>query len=62
MVLPTLLYGSEAWTTYISHLKALEACYHEIVRICRDDRCTAIRILEETDISIITATTAKTIC
>ncbi|KAJ3585932.1 hypothetical protein NHX12_012339 [Muraenolepis orangiensis] len=62
-VLPTLLYGSEAWTTYSRHLKALEA-YHQrslrkILRISWEDRRTNTSVLEEADIPTITATIAQ---
>ncbi|XP_062862816.1 uncharacterized protein LOC134324867 [Trichomycterus rosablanca] len=63
VVLPTLLYGSEAWTTYSRHLKALEAyhqqCLRKILRISWEDRRTNNSILEEADISTITATIAQ---
>ncbi|KAJ3584283.1 hypothetical protein NHX12_014779, partial [Muraenolepis orangiensis] len=63
VVLPTLLYGSEAWTTYSRHLKALEA-YHQrslrkILRISWEDRRTNTSVLEEADIPTITATIAQ---
>ncbi|KAK1886523.1 Secreted RxLR effector protein 78, partial [Dissostichus eleginoides] len=63
VVLPTLLYGSEAWTTYSRHLKALEA-YHQrslpkILRNSWEDRRTNTSVLEEADIPTITATIAQ---
>ncbi|KAJ3586058.1 hypothetical protein NHX12_012459 [Muraenolepis orangiensis] len=63
VVLPTLLYGSEAWTTYSRHLKALEA-YHQrslrkILRISWEDRRTNTSVLEVADIPTITATVAQ---
>lgn len=63
VVLPTLLYGSEAWTTYSRHLNALEGyhqrCLKKILRISWEDRRTNSSVLEETDIPTITATVAQ---
>ncbi len=63
VVLPTLLYGSETWTTYSRHLKALEAyhqrCLRKILRITWEDRRTNISVLEEAGIYTITATIAQ---
>lgn len=57
VVLPTLLYGSETWTTYSRHLKA----HHQrrprkLPRISCEDRQTSNSILEEADIPTITET------
>lgn len=63
VVLPTLLYGSEAWTMYSRHLKALEGyhqrCLRKILRISWEDRRTNTSVLEEADIHTITATIAE---
>ncbi|KAL7834458.1 hypothetical protein SRHO_G00287050 [Serrasalmus rhombeus] len=63
VVLPTLLYASEAWTTYSRHLKALETyhqrCLRKILRIRWEDRRTNTSVLEEAHISTITATIAQ---
>ncbi len=60
VVLPTLLYGAESWTTYSRHLRAMEQ-YHQrslqnILRISWKDRCTNISILEEDNMTRITTT------
>ncbi|KAF0031718.1 hypothetical protein F2P81_016273 [Scophthalmus maximus] len=61
--LPTLLYGSEAWTTYSRHLRALEALHQRdlrrILRITWEDRRTNTTVLEEAGISTITAIVAQ---
>lgn len=63
VMLPTLLYGSEAWTTYSWHLKALEAyhqrCLRKILRISWEDRRTNTSVLKEAGIPTITATIAQ---
>nr|XP_061823852.1 uncharacterized protein LOC133611023 [Nerophis lumbriciformis] len=63
VVLPTLLYGSEAWTTYSRHLKALETYHHrclrKILRISWEDRRTNTSVLEEAGLPPITATIAQ---
>ncbi len=60
VVLPTLLYGAESWTTYSRHLRAMEQ-YHQrslrkILRISWKDRRTNISILEEANMTSITTT------
>ena len=59
VLLRTLLYGSEAWTTYSRHLRALEAFHQRylqrILRITWEDRRTNTSVLEEAGISTITA-------
>ena len=51
VVLPTLLYASETWTTYRRHLKILEKfhqrCLRSILRISWDDYRTNLSVLEE---------------
>ncbi|KAK0131511.1 Parathyroid hormone/parathyroid hormone-related peptide receptor [Merluccius polli] len=63
VLLPTLLYGSEAWTTYSRHLKALEAFHQRylrrILRITWEDRRTNTSVLEEAGVSTITAIIAQ---
>ncbi|KAK0142398.1 Craniofacial development protein 2 [Merluccius polli] len=63
VLLPTLLYGSEAWTTYSRHLKALEAFHQRylrrILRITWEDRRTNTSVLEEACVSTITAIIAQ---
>ncbi len=60
VILPTLLYGAESWTTYSRHLRAMEQ-YHQrslrkILRSSWKDRRTNISILEEADTTSITTT------
>ncbi len=60
VVLPTLLYGAESWTTYSRHLRAMEQ-YHQrslrkILRISWKNRHTNISILEEANKTSITTT------
>ncbi len=60
VILPTLLYGAESWTTYSRHLRAMEQ-YHQrllrkILRISWKDRRTNISILEEANMTSITTT------
>ena len=63
VVLPTLLYGSECWTTYSRHLKALEAhhqrCLRKILKITWEDKRTNTSVLEEANIPAITAIIAQ---
>ncbi|KAM3595647.1 uncharacterized protein V6R79_000528 [Siganus canaliculatus] len=51
VILPTLLYGADSWTTYSRLLKALEKyhqrCLRKILSISWKDRCTNISILEK---------------
>ena len=60
VVLPTLLYGSETWTTYRRHIKSLEKyhqrCLRKLLRITWEDKRTNASILEEAG-----ATTAESI-
>lgn len=57
ITLPTLLYGSEAWTTYSCHLKNHER-YHQrrlhcILNISWQDRRTNSSVLEEASVTSI---------
>ena len=58
VILPTLLYGAESWTTYSRHLRALELFHQralrKILRINWEDRRTNSSILEETNMPSIT--------
>ena len=60
VVLPTLLYGADSWTTYSRHLKALEQyqqrCLRKILRIGWEDRRTNVSVLKEANIPSITTT------
>jgi len=51
VVIPTLLYGSETWTTYRRHLKSLERfhqrCLRSILEISWEDYRTNISVLHE---------------
>lgn len=51
VVIPTLLYGCETWTTYRRHIRSLEQyhqrCLRSILRVSWQDRRTNISILEE---------------
>lgn len=55
IILPTLLYGSEAWTTYRRHLKSLERypqrCLRRILNIKWQDRRTNSSVLEEANVT-----------
>ena len=55
VVLPTLLYGADSWTTYSRHLKALEQyhqrCLRKILRVSWKDRRTNISVLQELNIN-----------
>ena len=57
IILPTLLYGSEAWTTYSRHLKSLEKyhqrCLRRILNIKWQDRRTNSSVLEEANVTSI---------
>ena len=59
----TLLYGSEAWTLYKRHLKALEAfhirCLQRILNITWMDKIPHTHILRQTNTLSIEATLAK---
>ncbi|KAL2090150.1 hypothetical protein ACEWY4_014838 [Coilia grayii] len=63
IILPTLLYGADSWTTYSRHLKALEQyhqrCLRKILRISWEDRRTNISVLKEANIASITTTIAR---
>lgn len=63
ILLPTLLYGSETWTTYSRHLKSLEAFHQRhlrrILRITWEDYRTNTSVLEEAGIPTITAIIAQ---
>ena len=39
IVLPILLYGSQAWVTYQRHIKSLEAFHHKCLRSIAGIRC-----------------------
>ena len=60
VILPTLLYGAESWTTYSRHLRALEGHHQrslrKILRISWRDRRTNISVLEEANMRSITTT------
>ena len=57
VVLPTLLYASETWTTYRHHIKTLEKfhqrCMRKILKINWQDHRTNDSVLEEVDCSSI---------
>lgn len=57
VILPTLLYGSEAWTTYSRHLKSLERypqrCLRRILNIKWQDRRTNSSVLKEVNVTSI---------
>ena len=59
IVLPTLLYGSETWTTYRRHIKALEKFHQRslrnVLKISWEDRRTNTSVLEEANITSIEA-------
>ncbi|KAM3597096.1 uncharacterized protein V6R79_025895 [Siganus canaliculatus] len=63
VILPTLLYGADSWTTYSRLVKALEQyhqrCLRKILRISWKDRRTNISVLEEASIASITTTIAR---
>ncbi|KAK0135465.1 hypothetical protein N1851_028676 [Merluccius polli] len=60
VVLPSLLYGAESWTTYSRHIKALEQyhqrCLRKILRTNWEDRRTNISILVEANLQSISTT------
>lgn len=57
IVIPTLLYGSETWTTYSRHIKMLERfhqrCLRAILHVTWEDYRTNVSVLEETSTSSI---------
>ena len=63
IILPTLLYGSEAWTTYSRHLKNHEryhqSCLHGILNIKWQDKQTNSSVLEEANVTIIESSIVK---
>ena len=63
VVLPTLLYGSETWTTYRRNIKALEKFHQRslrnILKITWEDYRTNISVLEEANCSSIEAILIK---
>lgn len=63
IVMPTLLYGSETWTTYRRHLKALERfhqrCLRNILRIKWSDYRTNNSVLEEAKVTSVEARIIK---
>ncbi|GFN92963.1 hypothetical protein PoB_001946900 [Plakobranchus ocellatus] len=63
VVLTTLLYGSETWVTYISHIRLLERlhqrCLRTILQIHWSDLVTNVEVLEQAEIPSIEALIAK---
>ena len=63
VVLPTLLYGSETWTTYRHHVKALEKFHQrslrKILKITWENHRTNVSVLEEANCSSIEAILIK---
>ncbi|GFO47334.1 hypothetical protein PoB_007383900 [Plakobranchus ocellatus] len=63
VVLTTLLYGSETWVTYSSHIRLLERlhqrCLRTILQIHWNDLVTNVEVLEQTEIPSIEALIAK---
>lgn len=63
VVLPSLLYGAETWTTYSRHLKSLEQFHQrslrKILKINWQDKRTNISILEEANVPSITTIIMK---
>jgi exonuclease III len=63
IIIPTLLYGCETWTTYRRHLKGLEKyhqrCLRRILKVRWQDRRTNNSILQETNSSSIEAMIIK---
>ena len=57
IILPSLLYGSDAWTTYFHHLKSLEKyhqqCLRRILNIKWQDRRTNSSVLAEANVTSI---------
>ena len=56
IVLANLLYGSETWFTYRSHIRRVEHCHQDLCAILNIhciDCITSIEILEQADISNI---------
>ncbi|GFO43909.1 hypothetical protein PoB_007041400 [Plakobranchus ocellatus] len=62
-VLTTLLYGSETWVTYSSHIRLLErlhqCCLRTILQIHWSDLVTNVEVLEQAEIPSIEALIAK---
>ena len=63
VVIPSLLYGCETWTTYRRHLKCLEKyhqrCIRRILGVKWQDRRTNISVLEEANTTSIEAMVLK---
>ncbi|GFO10738.1 hypothetical protein PoB_003724300 [Plakobranchus ocellatus] len=63
VVLTTLLYGSETWVTYSSHIRLLERlhqrCLRTILQIHWSDLVTNVEVLEQAEIPSIEALIAK---
>ncbi len=63
VVIPTLLYASETWTTYRRHLKTLEKfhqrCLRSILNVSWEDRRTNTSVLKEAETSSIEALVIK---
>ena len=63
VVLPTLLYGSETWTTYRRNIKALEKFHQRslrsILKISWEDHRTNVSVLEEANCTSIEAMMIK---
>ena len=59
IVITTLLYASETWTTYRRHLKTLEKfhqrCLRNIMNVSWEDRRTNVSVLEEAQLTSIEA-------
>ena len=57
VILPTLLYGAETWTTYSRHIRALESyhqrCLRKILHISWKERRTNVSVLEEANMDSI---------
>ena len=63
VVVPTLLYASETWTTYKRHIKALDKfhqrCLRKILKINWTEHRTNVEVLEESGCTSIEALIAK---
>ena len=63
VVLSTLLYGSESWVTYRSHIRLLERFHHRCLRtilnIHWSDFITNVEVLEQAEVSSIEAMILK---
>ncbi|KAL7371989.1 hypothetical protein ABVT39_008105 [Epinephelus coioides] len=63
VILPTLIYGAKAWTTYSRHLRTLESyhqrCLQKILRVSWEDKRPNASILQEANTDSITTTISK---